>query len=132
MKAAKRNKSMKTKQGKKNKGRKKPIALSGSSVSSPSSLLFTTEKTMASLPVDFRLFQFRSSTFASGKKRGARVFRVDPATCFVLHRFLPWDSLSPFSFPFASAFCPYLPYPIYTTDLPPAFSFSCSTLRPLQ
>lgn len=72
---------MKTKQGKKNKGRKKPIALSGSSVSSPSSLLFTTEKTMASLPVDFRLFQFRSSTFASGKKRGARVFRVDPATC---------------------------------------------------
>lgn len=29
---------------------------------------FMTEKTMANLPVDFRLFQFRSSTFASGKK----------------------------------------------------------------
>lgn len=80
---------------------------------------FMTEKTMASLPVDFRLFQFPSSTFASGQKKG----RVSASGSRLVSFFIEPLFRLPWALPFRFLF--YLP-----ADLP-AFSFSCPTLRPL-
>lgn len=67
--------------------------------------LSMTEKTMASLSVDFRLFQFRSSTFASGKKR--RVFPGGSRLAsFLIERFA-YHGLFSFAF-FCSTHLPYL------------------------
>lgn len=69
---------------------------------------FMTEKTMASLPVDFRLFQFPSSTFASGKK-GRVPASGSRLVSFFIERSFAYHGLFRFCFLF------YLPayLPIY-------------------
>lgn len=61
------------------------------------------EKTMASLPVDFRLFQFPSSTFASGKK-GRVSAGGSRLVSFFIERFFAYHGL--FRFAFYSTYLP--------------------------
>lgn len=102
MKAAKRNKSIK-KQKEREGGRGRKTSKERNRLlrrvrqtppRRPLRLSFTTEKTMASFSVDFRLFQFRSSTFASGEKR--RDTNFPRFVSFFIGSY-HWDSL-PFLF----------------------------------
>jgi len=68
---------------------------------------------MASLPVDFRLFQFRSST--PGVWQKGTSFRTRIATCFLLYRNAPRSSVSLFTLAHLSSHL--------STDLP-ALSYS--------
>lgn len=110
------------KRRKKERNRFAPSRQSAAHSSPPfSPFSFMTEKTMASLPVDFRLFQFPSSTFASGKK-GRVSAGGSRLVSFFIERFFAYHGL--FRFAFYSTYLPI--YPPFRFPVPLCVHFSPS------